>query len=69
MITVLFLAEHFDFVHIDDILPVATDKTAALETLFHGLQPATQHVFLQVLVAVFVPDYYVIVVRLNVIQA
>ena len=64
-----FLAEGCDLVDVDDVFSVASHQSASLESLFDGLQTATQHLLLQLSLAVCVPDLYVVVVRLYVVKA
>ena len=47
---------------------MAPHEAAAPETLLHGLQAATEHVTLQVPLAVRVPDHNVVVVGLDVVE-
>ena len=67
-IAVLLFTEDLDLVHIDNILPVATHETAALETFLDRLQAASEHIFLHFALAVGVPYHDVIVIRLYIVE-
>lgn len=48
---------------------MAADKFAVCKTFLYGFEPASEHILFDLLVAVFVPDFYVVVVRFYVENA
>ena len=64
---VLF-TEHAHFGEVDDVFSVATDKVAAFETVFDCLEAASEHVVLELTLTVCVPDLYVVIIGLDVIE-
>ena len=47
---------------------MAANQVAVCETLFYGLQSAAEHILLKFVVTVLVPDFYVVVVLLYVVE-
>lgn len=48
---------------------MAADKFAICKTLLYGFEPASEHILFDLLIAVLVPDFYVVVVRFYVKDA
>ena len=65
-IALVFLMEEAHFVDVHDVFSVASYQTGALETVFYRLEAAAHHVFREVSLTVCIPDFYVVVIRLDV---
>ena len=61
-ISLAFLPEGVDLVDVHDVLSVASDKSAALETFLDGLQTASEHILLEFTLAVGIPYLDIVVV-------
>ena len=68
MVAVLLLMQDLHLGNIDNVFAVTTYQVAIGETLFHGLQPAAQHILFDAAGVVLVPDLDVVVVRFYVIN-
>lgn len=67
-VSFILFTEHADLREVDDIFTVTSDQAYALEAVLYSLKTTTEHVVLQCSLTVCVPDFYVVVVRLDVVE-